>query len=168
MHLAGSAANDPFFEEGEFTKWWGGQRSVINDDLVVKVTQLKASEQMHAVASEEQQKEANIKEALEEQLAQVQLPKPCCRSDRLQVTGPRKIVRDEVGYRDASHLKKYKLRYGERGLSHNLHYVDKMAFLFLQQVCLMFIKDHLRRDSNLVDHVGIEKFWTWQKFLALI
>ena len=35
------------------------------------MTQLKASEQMHAVASEEQQKEANIKEALEEQLAQV-------------------------------------------------------------------------------------------------
>jgi hypothetical protein len=37
----------------------------------VQVTQLKASEQMHAVASEQQQKEANIKEALEEQLAQV-------------------------------------------------------------------------------------------------
>jgi len=40
------------------------------DSLQEKVTQLKASEQMHAVASEEQQKEANIKEALEEQLAQ--------------------------------------------------------------------------------------------------
>jgi hypothetical protein len=39
----------------------------------VQVTQLKASEQMHAVASEQQQKEANIKEALEEQLAQVGL-----------------------------------------------------------------------------------------------
>ena len=90
MHLAGSAANYPFLEEGEFTKWSGGQRSVINDDLVVKVTQLKASEQMHAVASEEQQKEANIKEALEEQLAQVQLLKPCCWSKRLQVTGPRR------------------------------------------------------------------------------
>ena len=34
---------------------------------------MKASEQMHAVASEQQQKEANIKEALEEQLAQVRL-----------------------------------------------------------------------------------------------
>ena len=33
---------------------------------------MKAAEQMHAVASEQQQKEANIKEALEEQLAQVQ------------------------------------------------------------------------------------------------
>jgi hypothetical protein len=43
---------------------------------VVQVTQLKASEQMHAVASEEQQKEANIKEALEEQLAQVFTPRP--------------------------------------------------------------------------------------------
>ena len=106
---------------------------MINDGLVVKVTQLKASEQMHAVASEEQQKEANIKEALEEQLAQVQLPKPCCRSDRLQVTGPRKIVRDEVGYRDASHLK-------------NIIFV------------LTSTLPHLSRDSNLVDHVGIEKF----------
>ena len=35
------------------------------------MTQLKAAEQMAAVASEKQQKEANIKEALEEQLAQV-------------------------------------------------------------------------------------------------
>merc|ERR1719244_1469134 len=40
------------------------------DTLQEEVTQLKAAEQMHAVASEEQQKEANIKEALEEQLAQ--------------------------------------------------------------------------------------------------
>jgi len=40
------------------------------DSLQEEVTQLKAAEQMHAVASEEQQKEANIKEALEEQLAQ--------------------------------------------------------------------------------------------------
>ena len=41
--------------------------------MFLQVTQLKASEQMHAVASEQQQKEANIKEALEEQLAQVHL-----------------------------------------------------------------------------------------------
>ena len=37
----------------------------------MQLTQLKAAEQMAAVASEKQQKEANIKEALEEQLAQV-------------------------------------------------------------------------------------------------
>merc|ERR1719297_375024 len=40
------------------------------DAVQEEVTQLKASEQMHAVASEQQQKEANIKEALEEQLSQ--------------------------------------------------------------------------------------------------
>ena len=40
---------------------------------LVQVTQLKAAEQMKAVASEEQQKEANLKEALEEQLAQVNI-----------------------------------------------------------------------------------------------
>lgn len=40
------------------------------DALQEEVTQLKAAEQMHAVASENQKKEANIKEALEEQLAQ--------------------------------------------------------------------------------------------------
>merc|ERR1719305_2275305 len=40
------------------------------DALQEEVTQLKAAEQMKAVASEEQQKEANLKEALEEQLAQ--------------------------------------------------------------------------------------------------
>ena len=39
----------------------------------MQVTQLKAAEQMKAVASEEQQKEANLKEALEEQLAQVNI-----------------------------------------------------------------------------------------------
>merc|ERR1719340_377790 len=40
------------------------------DSLHEKVTQLKASEQMHPVASEEQLKETNVKEALEEQLSQ--------------------------------------------------------------------------------------------------
>merc|ERR1719228_2911681 len=37
------------------------------DSLQEKVTQLKASEQMHAVASEEQLKQTDVKEALEEQ-----------------------------------------------------------------------------------------------------
>ena len=40
------------------------------DSLHEKVTQLKASEQMHAVASEEQLKQTDVKEALEEQLSQ--------------------------------------------------------------------------------------------------
>merc|ERR1719402_60680 len=40
------------------------------DTLREEITQLNASMQMHAVASEEQQKEANIKDALEEQLSQ--------------------------------------------------------------------------------------------------
>merc|ERR1719220_856838 len=40
------------------------------DSLHEKVTQLKASEQMHAVASEEQLKQTDLKEALEEQLSQ--------------------------------------------------------------------------------------------------
>jgi len=40
------------------------------DSLQETVTQLKASEQMNAVASEEQLKEANVKDALEEQLSQ--------------------------------------------------------------------------------------------------
>merc|ERR1719342_780005 len=40
------------------------------DGLNETVTQLKASEQMSAVASEEQLKETNVKEALEEQLSQ--------------------------------------------------------------------------------------------------
>jgi len=40
------------------------------DALQEEVTQLKAAEQMNAVASEEQLKEANVKEALEEQLSQ--------------------------------------------------------------------------------------------------
>eukprot|EP00090_Calanus_glacialis_P003713 TRINITY_DN1273_c0_g1_i1.p1 TRINITY_DN1273_c0_g1~~TRINITY_DN1273_c0_g1_i1.p1 ORF type:complete len:968 (-),score=442.44 TRINITY_DN1273_c0_g1_i1:1092-3995(-) len=40
------------------------------DTLQEEITQLNASMQMHAVASEEQQKEANIKDALEEQLSQ--------------------------------------------------------------------------------------------------
>merc|ERR1712112_481570 len=40
------------------------------DTLREEITQLNASMQMHAVASEEQQKEANLKEALEEQLSQ--------------------------------------------------------------------------------------------------
>ena len=40
---------------------------------ICQVTQLKASEQMHVVASEKQQKEENLKEALEEQLAQVNI-----------------------------------------------------------------------------------------------
>jgi len=39
------------------------------DTLQEEITQLNASMQMHAVASEEQQKEANIKDALEEQLS---------------------------------------------------------------------------------------------------
>merc|ERR1719431_171321 len=39
------------------------------DTLREEITQLNASMQMHAVASEEQQKEANIKDALEEQLS---------------------------------------------------------------------------------------------------
>jgi len=40
------------------------------DTLQEEITQLNASMQMHAVASEEQQKEANLKDALEEQLGQ--------------------------------------------------------------------------------------------------
>jgi len=40
------------------------------DTLQEEITQLNASMQMHAVASEEQQKEANLKDALEEQLSQ--------------------------------------------------------------------------------------------------
>ena len=40
------------------------------DTLQEEITQLNANMQMHAVASEEQQKEANIKDALEEQLSQ--------------------------------------------------------------------------------------------------
>jgi len=40
------------------------------DQLQEEITQLNASMQMHAVASEEQQKEANMKDALEEQLSQ--------------------------------------------------------------------------------------------------
>jgi len=40
------------------------------DTLQEEVTQLKASEQMNAVASEKQQEDANLKEALEEQLSQ--------------------------------------------------------------------------------------------------
>merc|ERR1712223_1757114 len=40
------------------------------DSLHEKVTQLKASEQMHAVASEEQLKQTDVKEALEERLSQ--------------------------------------------------------------------------------------------------
>merc|ERR1711936_776548 len=40
------------------------------DSLHEKVTQLKASEQMHAVSSEEQLKQTDVKEALEEQLSQ--------------------------------------------------------------------------------------------------
>jgi len=40
------------------------------DTLREEITQLNASMQVHAVASEEQQKEANIKDALEEQLSQ--------------------------------------------------------------------------------------------------
>eukprot|EP00092_Neocalanus_flemingeri_P022666 GFUD01024586.1.p1 GENE.GFUD01024586.1~~GFUD01024586.1.p1 ORF type:complete len:971 (-),score=367.89 GFUD01024586.1:133-3045(-) len=40
------------------------------DTLQEEITQLTASMQIHAVASEEQQKEANLKDALEEQLSQ--------------------------------------------------------------------------------------------------
>jgi len=40
------------------------------DTLQEEITQLNASMQIHAVASEEQQKEANLKDALEEQLSQ--------------------------------------------------------------------------------------------------
>ena len=40
------------------------------DALQEEVTQLKAEEQMHSVASEEQMKETRLKEALEEQLTQ--------------------------------------------------------------------------------------------------
>merc|ERR1712079_587952 len=49
-----------------------GKRSLEEtvDTLQEEITQLNASMQMHAVASEEQQKEANIKDALEEQLSQ--------------------------------------------------------------------------------------------------
>merc|ERR1712079_445976 len=49
-----------------------GKRSLEEtvDTLQEEITQLNANMQMHAVASEEQQKEANIKDALEEQLSQ--------------------------------------------------------------------------------------------------
>jgi len=67
QHEAKMKSLNETIKEGETKK---RQLEESLDALQEEVTQLKAAEQMHAVASEEQQKEANIKEALEEQLAQ--------------------------------------------------------------------------------------------------
>jgi len=67
QHEAKMKSLNETIKEGEAKK---RQLEETLDAVQEEVTQLKASEQMHAVASEQQQKEANIKEALEEQLAQ--------------------------------------------------------------------------------------------------